>query len=316
MNKPVYPISKAGSCARTLCADRLGLLETTGGPVPEYLRIAAREGMRHEKFIQTDILEFGWESIAKKAPVHCGACDREGYHVEIDRPKYKLIGHVDDFNWQVNKPTIIHVGEYKALGRFNTDKLVKHGLGIYRAYETQISLYSYAKGNMPIFYVIKNRDTGKMNISTYPEGPIIDMDMVFKRLDEIEDWVATGDLIPCDVEDGMMDKYSCTNLCNNDDPQATDFIVPENITRAVLDLRKSKELESEAGVLKTESRGIIQAFMGAHGKTRLTYDEMLISVIPEGKVKKYDVPDEVKKEYVTISIRPAYIRTRDNKEKE
>ena len=191
-NLPVYSISKIGNCARTHTAERLGLLPKEE-PNPR-LMLAAREGQRHEQWIKDDLMEHGWKSIATK-PVRCEPCNRDGYHIELAEEAFKMTGHMDDLVYPLGQNTNIHLAEYKALGRFSAQKILTNGIYSHRTYATQVNLYHYIT-NLPILYVIKNRDTGEMDVMEL--DPTQDYETIIERLYMIEDYASRGDLAPCD----------------------------------------------------------------------------------------------------------------------
>ena len=216
-------ISGAGHCAATLTAQLLGRLPKPDADEPkqiesmEKLRLAGREGMRHEQFIKEDLPEHGWFSVSKDSTSdnYCKECKRYGVHVEYTLPNLEavqFVGHLDDLVYPFDNKGSIRVAEYKALGRFTTQSLVKRGVEAHRTYHTQISLYHYAV-ELPIFYVIKNRDTGEMNVREDLEP--ISIEDLTDRFTYIEDCVRLDDIGECDYDaENMIDKYYCTELCD------------------------------------------------------------------------------------------------------
>jgi hypothetical protein len=309
-----YSMSKIGTCARTISANMLDIIKSDGsGTTPEYLRLAAREGRRHEKFIREDIKEFGWNSVALTSEdVACSKCNRDGYHVEIQQPTRTLVGHIDDFVFNDNDTTNMHIAEYKALGRFTTDKIIKKGIDFYRTYATQITLYHEACNNLPMLYVIKSRDTGSHHL-TIMEKPPLGMDEITTRLDTIESYISQGELAPCDMPDDFIDKWSCTGLCEAG-PTIVEADLPENVTKAVHDLRVSKILENEAESIKANSRKFLHAYLDGAGLSRIMVDDMQVTFVAEKETPHYQIPQEIKDNYKTYKKRPSHIRVTDKRE--
>ena len=309
-----YAMSSVGMCARTLSATRLGLLPSDGGPVPEYLRLAAREGSRHEQWIKDDLPEHGFTSV--DAGYLCKPCGRSGVHVELiagDTTKLKFVGHIDDYVYPNKSPGNIYIAEYKALGKYMSYAL-KDGIEDHRTYSTQVSLYYYAqaeKSELPILYAIKNRDTGSMNIMVY-EQPPIELNDIILRLYKIEDYIANNEMAPCDADRDGPDKYHCTGLC--DEGKELEMPVPESVNKEVSNYRAAFALESEAAELKTASRGVFRAYLNGSGRKSARIDGMLLTWIPDGTRKVHDIPDEVKRAFERQTERPGYLRITDNKE--
>jgi len=321
-------MSSVGKCARTLSAEKLGLLDRDG-TTPEYLRLAAREGERHERYIREDLPEHGYSSL-KAGGKLCTVCNRTGVHVEIPATtplghQVLLIGHLDDYCMDLSG-TVVYIGEYKALGRFMCD-ILRDGIEDHRTYATQISLYHIAHQNtstsptllgsydlpFPVLYTIKNRDTGRMRIWTYPL-PILSLESVLNRLDMVEECIAQNELAPCDADKDSTDKYSCTGLCDTGIDEA--IPIPTTLTEHVGHFRTAKILEEKAKDLISEARGVFTAYMSASGRKRVKVDDMTISMVGSGTRKVYDIPDEVKKVYQREVERPPYIRVLDRKEEE
>tara|TARA_R110000824_G_scaffold11293_4_gene49336 strand:+ start:11484 stop:12422 length:939 start_codon:yes stop_codon:yes gene_type:complete len=312
-------MSGIGKCNRTLSAEKLGLL---GGQheddMPEYLRLAAREGNRHEAYIREDIKEFGWVSTTKDNPISCTDCKREGQHVEVvvnddtGQPKRILVGHIDDLCHPVDEPSQLYLAEYKALGRFVFDRLDRQGIENHRTHASQITCYYEAIGGLPILYVHKSRDTGKMKV-TIMEEPPFNFDDIMARLDILESHVEKNELAPCDMPEGVIDKWSCTHLCEKESNILPESLVSTDITQALNELKRGKALEDEGKSIQSDSRGLLFAYLDAHGQKSLVLDDVKIVFTKEGIRRKYDVPDDIKKQYMSEEVRKAYITVRYNK---
>lgn len=309
-----YSMSKVGICSRTLSAERLGLVQHDGS-TPEYLRLAAREGSRHEQWIKEDLPEHGFQSVG--ASYYCKPCDRYGVHVELEVTSigtdYKFIGHIDDYAYSINHPGQMYLTEYKALGRFMCQSL-REGVENHRTYATQVSLYYYAEAKLkelPILYVIKNRDTGSMGVRVYEE-PLITQGDILTRLMMVEEYITKNELAPCDADREGPDKYHCTGLC--DEGTKLDINIPENITNEVANYRVALGLETQAKEIKTQARGLFTAYINASGKRSIKVDDLMLSWVAEGSKTVYEIPDEIKQAYAAKKTRPGYLRVVDGKE--
>ena len=310
MNKVILSMSQLGNCARTLTAQHLKLIPEA--EIPEYLRLAAREGKRHEQHIKDDLQEHNWKSMTGTADPYCAPCDRFGYHVDMQGESFVLRGHIDDIVQPIKYPDYQHFAEYKALGRFTTDKLLRAGLEKHRTYSMQFSCYA-TQMKLPGLYVIKNRDTGSMNVEVkqaqYTEDEIVE------RCAMIANAINTEDILPCDVDTESIDTWSCTKLCADGQlgESQVEKPVPESITKYIGELRQAKSMETVAKKLKSESQAMILSYMSASGRKRLIEDEMQITLVPEGERTIYNVPNEIKVEYKEKAARPAYIRATDKR---
>ena len=306
-DKRIYAMSKVGSCSRTLSAEKLGLLGDGTSDTPEYLRLAAREGNRHEVFIREDIEEFGWKSTTKDNPISCNKCEREGAHVEVDTGNQLLVGHIDDICYMTDDPNMqMYLAEYKALGRFTFAKLEKDGIDKHRTHATQITCYQKAMG-MPIFYVRKNRDTGGMAL-TIMEEPPMNFDSVVARLDLLDEYLDKGELAPCDMPEGSIDKWSCSHLCDKESAILPESLITDNALFALQEVKRAKDMQKEGKAIEDEHKSFLTAFLNAHGNKSIKAQGVRVTYVPEGVTKKYNVPDEIKKEYLSEGKRQAYIR--------
>lgn len=177
-DKPSYSMSSIGGCLRSIAAKRQGYEERSS---PEFLRTAAKEGNRHEAWVQEDLEEQGYE--VSDAGL-CEPCGRNGHHVEMEFPAFKLVGHMDRIAEKDGQRFLV---EIKALGKFRAEPLVKavpNGFPGFREYACQVSAYHYATG-LPILYAVKNRDSGKLSLFKI-EPPV--------ELEEIVDYILGAEL--------------------------------------------------------------------------------------------------------------------------
>ena len=203
----IFNISEAGRCARTITAEHLGLHRFEPD---EGAKLRMREGNRHEQFIREDLPEHGWKSILPDG-AYCDDCGRGGVHVDLDFGSYRFVGHYDDLVRQLKPTYQVHLGEYKAMGRFTWQKMVKIGLDDHRTYSMQVFLYHLAT-DLPIMYAMKNRDTGQMRVFPYHPWHLNEED-VEERFSVIAQCIADKELADCDKVEGQTDHYTCTELC-------------------------------------------------------------------------------------------------------
>ena len=207
--KTIYSISGVGKCMRTVSLDALGLIQKEAPN--EKLRLAAREGMRHERWIREDLKEHGWKSLTAAMPPRCNDCGRDGYHVEFDKLEdVKFIGHMDDLVIPAARGLrILHLAEYKSLGKYTSGQLIKNGLDFHRGYSYQVSLYHYAT-DLPILYVVKSRDSGEMEVFEYDPR---DMEEIAEFIYTLQGHIKAGEIAPCSYSPPYIDKWSCTDFC-------------------------------------------------------------------------------------------------------
>ena len=205
-----YRMSTAGSCSRLLSAYRLG---REVEPAPDWLEDIARESERHEEWIVEDLRNDEGLVIAtcSKCPV-CAAkgLDRRGIHVEIDRPLYKLVGHLDGVIIEsIGAGAKLHVLEVKGLSRFRYGAWINQGWEGFPAFAAQLACYmEAARGcSPPVLFIAKNRDTGEKDEVQVTEPPM-DIREIIEKYDWIESNARAGKVVSCDQEkDSPIAKY-------------------------------------------------------------------------------------------------------------
>lgn len=299
-------MSKVGNCARTLSAIRLGKIKD--GEAPEYLKLASREGQRHEDWVRADLPEHGWKASPQ---VYCQPCDRYGTHVVIDDPDdgFILVGHLDGEAINLESGEIRTL-EIKAPGKYVFEMYKRQGLDFSRTYRYQATCYMEAN-NHPMLYVVKSRDSGYILIKKMDELPY--MAEITNRLTEIEEYVAKGELAPCDAET-TYDKYSCTDLCY-EPPTILPQDIETHLVKAIKDYRLAKVIGETASKLEDEAKKIFIASLNTLEQKNIDLDDMNIVQVPEGKRPTYeDIPDVIKEQYKRMVPRKSYIRVTDRKE--
>lgn len=151
----VYRASALGGCDLSLLAARLGFDAT---PFPPSTLQLMEEGNLHEPDILRRVGE--QEGMVISQP--------QG-EVAIDiLPGVLILGHVDAIGEADGRQTVI---EAKAMGKATFEDWMRNGWSSFRRYAFQLSCYMHATG-YPGIMAVKNRDTGILHVSHYPQLPI------------------------------------------------------------------------------------------------------------------------------------------------
>jgi len=197
-----YRMSMSGSCSRLISAYRLGK-ETE--PTPDWLEDIAKESERHEEWVVQDLREDGLVILTcPKCPI-CArkGLDRHGIHVEIERPLYKLVGHLDGLILESINGPVLHILEIKGLSRFRYKAWIEKGWEAFPAFAHQVTCYMAAAESCspPLLFVAKNRDTGEKDELQVVEPPM-DIREIYEKYDFIEANARAGIQVSCDQEEG------------------------------------------------------------------------------------------------------------------
>jgi len=204
MEKYEYRMSGSGSCSRFTSATRLN---REVEKAPDWLEEIAEESSRHEAWVVEDLKKRGLTvAVCDTCPI-CAAKGliRHGIHVELERPFYKLVGHMDgiiieDANLHGGKP-LMHPLEVKGLSRFRYSAWLKHGWEGFPTFAAQVTCYMNAAEacSPPLVLVAKNRDTGQKNEVMVDEPPM-DIEEIFEKYDWIESNARAGTQVSCDQD--------------------------------------------------------------------------------------------------------------------
>ncbi len=291
----MYRISSLGTCPRALSAARLGHEPL---PEPEFLKLAAREGERHEQWVVKDLESEGWK-----------ISDRQR-EVKLSYPAFKLVGHVDGLARRNGEQRLL---EIKSMSRFRFASFTGAGFARFREYAFQITAYHRAV-NLPILYVVKDRDSGK-RVNFELDTPPLGWDEVYETVLSVELAVRKKQLCPAQ----MTDDFTCRicryrYLCQEE--EKTPVSLPSDVLRAAKIRRRAMELETEAKELRAEADPILLGAARERGK--LTVDELAISYVPTGESVSYPVtelrklvPADVLEKVKTVKPRAEYIRVED-----
>jgi len=163
---------------------------------------AAKEGNLHEGAIVDELKDtYGWRIKASQEVVEVNAVPHTVIRGHVDgicRPK----GKRNDRVLEIKTMSRDRFRKWKASGddartRLLTDDFAKYGW--------QISAYMYAY-SMPAMYVVKNRDSGELDIDEIGLPPI-EWDQIRDKIRTVEMWRLREELPPCDGSSG--EKFFC-----------------------------------------------------------------------------------------------------------
>jgi len=267
-------------------------------PEDSYLKLAAREGERHEQWVIADLESEAWDITDKQ---------RE---VKLTFPAFELLGHIDGIAKRNGDKRLL---EIKSLSRFRYQSFISAGFERFRAYAYQITAYQKAV-QLPVVYVIKNRDTGQMRTIELDKPPV-DFEQVYDTVMTVELAVRKKQLCPATrTEDFTCRICRFRYLC---EPEET---VPVQMDRNVLEAaklrRRALELEAEMKELRAEADPVLLSVAKQHGSFML--DDLSIVYVPEGESVSYPVTElrkvvsaDVLEQVKRVKKRSEYIRVED-----
>jgi len=188
----VYRASGIGSCVTALVAAKAGHEEARSNYAGKILSDAAREGNLHEgAVVDTLINKYGFR--------YRGSQDLMEMQII---PRVIIRGHVDGFvipkgarNERVLEVKTMSRDRFKkwmGLGDNAKERLLTDE---FEKYAWQISNYMHHYG-MEAVYVVKNRDSGKLDMSVIKVPPI-DIKTIRKKIIEVEMWHKRDEIPPC-----------------------------------------------------------------------------------------------------------------------
>ena len=202
-------ISGSGECAKYMVMKALGTIPEESEESKLKMKLAGREGDRHEYWIKRDLHEIpgleDYESLTKDSEHYCVLCDRDGIHIQFELEPLWFVGHYDDriLNHLTGE---LFFGEYKALGKYTGGQLHNAGLAHHRKFLMQISLYHVALG-LDCIYVLKSRDSGAMERLEVPH--YYDIQAEVTRRHYMAQCVESGFVPPCDLPSGDIGYWNC-----------------------------------------------------------------------------------------------------------
>ena len=229
-NNSIYRGSGVGSCVKALVAAMQGYEENRSEFTDRIMSTAAAEGNLHEPAIVEALVDQGWKVGHQQDQVNVKILPRVyvRFHPDgIGRPP------------RARKDRVI---EIKSMSKTRYKKWLSYPDAStalvspeFRKYGFQISveMYHYA---MEAEYVVKNRDSGELNIQ-HLKTPPISFSEIKRRIIEAEKWRKKGELPGCDVDSA--EKFFCPFPYLHDDlpfdPEEDDEDAPvDSVTQAVL----------------------------------------------------------------------------------
>lgn len=290
-----YRISTLGHCPRVLSAQALDYQ-----PLPEmaFMKLAAREGERHEDWIIEDLQSEGWQ-----------VSDRQK-EVRLSFPAFKLIGHIDGVASRNGDRRLL---EIKSMSRFRFASFSNSGFARFRDYAVQVTAYHQAV-NLPILYVVKDRDSGK-RLDLEMDEPPLSWEEVYTSVIGVEIYVRKKQLCPA----VRTDDYACRicrfrYLCEPE--KKVPVPVDSNVLEAARLRRRAMELEAEAKELRAEADPVL--LLVARQQGSFTIDDLSVVYVPEGETVSYPVtllkrlvPRDVLERVRQVKKRAEYIKVED-----
>lgn len=292
----MYRISSLGMCPRALSASQLGYESL---PEPEFLKLAAREGGRHEQWVVADLGTEGWQITDRQ---------RE---VKLSFPSLELVGHIDGIARRNGDHRLL---EIKSMSRFRYSSFASAGFARFYNYAVQITAYHQAI-DLPLLYVAKDRDSGK-RLDLLLDNPPLDWNQVYESVLTVEVAVRKKQL--CSAS--RTDDFTCRTcryryLCEPEEEKALPRLAAD-VLRAAKLRRQALELEIEAKELRSEADPILLASARAQGK--FIADDLSVVYVAAGESVSYPVtelrklvPADVLEQVKQVKERKEYIRVED-----
>mgnify|MGYP000285870504 CR=1 FL=1 len=290
-----YRISSLGQCPRVLSAQALDYQPL---PEMEFMKLAAREGERHEEWIIEDLQSEGWQ-----------VTDRQR-EVKLSFPAFELIGHIDGIASRNGDKRLL---EIKSMSRFRFASFANSGFARFRDYAVQVTAYHRAVG-LPVLYVVKDRDSGK-RLDLELDEPPVRWEEVYASVMSVEVHVRKRQLCPA----VRTDDFACRicryrYLCEPE--EKVPVPVDNNILEAARLRRRAMELEAEAKELRAEADPVLLEVAKRHGS--FVVDDLSVAYVPEGESISYPVtalrklvPADLLERVKQVKKRADYIKVED-----
>ena len=196
MQKPVFRMSSAGKCPRALSAEYIGL---EAKPAPVWLAQAAEEGNWHEQRIVDQLSNDGHMVF-----------DRQ-QEVGLEFPSFILVGHIDgkvSFN-DMDKLPSPKLLEIKSMSQYEFDRWMRGKWAEFPEYAAQITCYMEATGLSEVYYLVKNRSSGYIDVDLFEGQPSNFKDIV-TRLTDIANHVAGKQLVQAEFKPNSIQCKRCS----------------------------------------------------------------------------------------------------------
>ena len=271
MNKPVYRMSGAGTCARALSAARQGY-KPEG--IPPWLQTAADEGKWHEGRIRQELKDLGYT---------VGGDQKE---VRIEYPSFSLVGHIDGILLDNKEPFTKMLLEIKSMSQFEFDRWMKEGFNGFKNYAAQITCYMEALGLEQCLYVVKNRSSGYKNTNIFTGQPG-DINAIIQKITDIEEWLAKNiepgardGVYPAEFDPNSLECRRCfyKYLCIPEQKELTP-VDQNKLEVATAAWRTGKRLVDDGQAMIDSAKEILKQHTKATGINKWRFDELAISLI-------------------------------------
>lgn len=198
--KPIYRASMAGHCIKELFLWRVGAAaEFEAGherdPYRDKGELGAQEGSLHEGWMIDQMKSEGYE-------VESTGDEQDALEVRYKR--FIVRSHPDGLIRGMELGSSWRVLECKALNEDRFQMWVSQGWAAFPGYAHQVSLEMFLaskKYGQPVlgYFVVKNRNTGKM-VRSLIDRPPVDPATIINKYSSIENMVESGVTPPCDPE--------------------------------------------------------------------------------------------------------------------
>jgi hypothetical protein len=271
------------------------VLEYEPLPEPEFLKLAAREGTRHEDWVVEDLQSDGWE-----------VTDRQK-EVRLSFPAFELVGHIDGIALRNGDRRLLEV---KSMSRFRFASFASGGFSRFHDYAMQVTGYQKAV-ELPILYVAKDRDSGK-RLDVQLDEPPLDWQDVYATILDVERHIRKRQLCPAT----RTDDFTCRicryrYLCQEEAEQP--MPVDKDVLEAAKLRRRAMDLEAEAKELRAEADPVLLAAAEKSGS--FTVDDLSVVYVRGGESVSYPtaalkelVPADVLEQVKTVKQRAGYIK--------
>ena len=175
----VYRASALGGCMKAQVAEQLGMVALSTEKQMEDL---GREGQLHEMEVIDRLRKSGAIVVDEQKEVDLEILPEVIVRGHIDAKSLKL----EKF-WRVLEVKSMGAAPYKAWMKTRWDTP-----GLVQKYKWQVSVYMLAT-TYPLLFAVKNRNTGKLDLSTVEE-PFYTREQILARVLEMERYVRMGEL--------------------------------------------------------------------------------------------------------------------------
>jgi hypothetical protein len=264
MSKYIVPMSSSGHCSKSLCAM---LLNYPKKDKPSWLSTTAEEGNLHEDAIKNKLKKEGL--IVEDNHQECSVCKerygtgRSGIHVEIERDKFLLVGHMDGLVHEKDNCENVKILECKSMSQNEFYRWLNKEFGNFPGYANQLSCYMQAIGVYEALYIVKNRNSGQTNryeLNTIP----VPFNVIEEKLNNVCNAVDKNELLEYDYDPESIECQRCDyiGLCIPEiKPLDAKTIEEVQVAIGNRELAKKQQKELDKNVDKAEE--IIKSYLKA-----------------------------------------------------